>query len=199
MPYFNPDADGGNWYLQKKRVLQLFKLLKFTAASHGRCRNEVTATEHVRADMGLVAAVDMRMEIKFPVTCDLLVALGGSEPEWLMRGGMWCHRPCPRGPGGLCWANAGGLGDGGAGDALLRQLHHHLLLSSLLFQPRLLSPTSAPIKSSRRASPCRGRSRGPPTAPSTRSSTMRRWALGLGAAPALGGRWEGTYLYAVLL
>lgn len=32
-----------------------------------------------------------------------------------MRGGVWCHWPCPRGPGGLCWASAGGLGDGGAG------------------------------------------------------------------------------------
>lgn len=34
LPYFNPDSDGGNWYLQKKHAHQLFNLLKFLLRHH---------------------------------------------------------------------------------------------------------------------------------------------------------------------
>lgn len=80
--------------------------------SQGRSRNGVT-TEGVCADVGLTAKTNVRTEIKCPVTCDLLVALGCSEPKQPKRGGTQCHWPCPWGSVRLCWAGGGDLGAAG--------------------------------------------------------------------------------------
>lgn len=150
--------------------------------SQGRRRNGVT-TERIRADVGLAAKMNVRTEIKCRVICDLLVAF-----TWLFRTRAteaWWHAVSLRVLPGLCprlgmgWRGAGLGATGhreGAGMLCPQQRRSHPLFSSPLFQRRLLSPTSARIKLSRRASPCRGRSRAsrPPTAQSTRSSTTRR-------------------------
>lgn len=103
----------GNWYLQKQHALQLFKLLKFLLWHHkAEAEMKLPQLKHVQADMGLAAQMNKRIEIKFLVTCDLLVAL-----TWLFRTKAWWHAVslamspglCPR-PCRLCWAGAGGFG-----------------------------------------------------------------------------------------
>lgn len=139
-------------------ALQPFRLLKaFTLASEDKSRNKVTT--------------NVRTVVKPPLTHALLainVAVGNCSAPDLLAGS----------PGGqaLLWGGCWGLRG-------MLCLSHHPLLSPLPFQCQPLSLTSAPIKSSRRASPCRGRSQASqPTAPSTRSSTTRRYGSGDGTS-----------------
>lgn len=107
-------------------------------------------------------AMNMRITIKSPLTRALLIAvINLAVPNRQPRLGSVVSPGRQAVLRGGCW--------GCSASAIT-------LFSSPFFQRQLLSPTSARIKSSRRASPCRGRSRAsqPPTAPSTRSSTTRR-------------------------
>lgn len=107
-------------------------------------------------------AMNMRITIKSPLTRALLIAvINLAVPNRQPRLGTVVSPGRQAVLRGGCW--------GCSASAIT-------LFSSPFFQRQLLSPTSARIKSSRRASPCRGRSRAsqPPTAPSTRSSTTRR-------------------------